>query len=365
MLRPLVLSVALLTSSLSACAADWPVFRGDGRMTGAGTAKLPDPLEVRWTFKTGDGIEGAPAIADGVAYIASMDKHLYAVDLATGKEKWKAKLGPMKASPAVNGKLVVAGDVEGGVHGVDLATGTPLWKFATDGEITSGANFHKESILIGSHDAKLYCLTADGKKTWDFAIDGPVNGSPAVADGVTFVAGCDSVLHAVDIATGKELWNVDLGGQAAATAAVSGDFAYVGLMTNQVVAIDLKAKKKSWLFEPARRAQPFYASAAVTDDLVVTGSRDKKIYALDRKTGKEVWNFACEATVDASPVVVGGCVYIGCQSSTAEFYVLDLKTGKKLQELTLDSSVTGSVAVGPDCLLVGTEKGAVHCLGKK
>ena len=97
----------------------------------------------------------------------------------------------------------------------------------------------------------------------------------------------------------------------------------------------------------------------------VTGSRDKKIYAIHRKTGIEAWNFACEDSVDASPVIVGDRVYIGCQSSTAEFYVLDLKTGKKLQELTLDSSVTGSAAVGPDCILVGTEKGVLYCLGKK
>ena len=174
----------------------------------------------------------------------------------------------------------------------------------------------------------------------------------------------DSILHAIDIGTGKELWNVELGGQAAATAALAGDFAYVGLMTNQVIAIDLKAKKKAWLFEPTRRAQPFYASAAVTEEFVVTGSRDKKVYALDRKTGKEVWNFACENTVDASPVIVGDRVYVGCQSSTAEFYVLDLKTGKKLQELTLDSGVTGSVAVGTDCIVVGTEKGSVSRSGR-
>jgi len=64
-------------------------------------------------------------------------------------------------------------------------------------------------------------------------------------------------------------------------------------------------------------------------------------------------------------VIVGDRVYVGCQSSTAEFYVLDLKTGKKLQEVTLDSGITGSVAVGPDCIVVGTEKGSVYCLGKK
>ena len=64
-------------------------------------AKLPEQLEVRWEYKTGDAVEGAPAIAGGVVYVASFDKHLHAIDLATGKAKWKVKLGAMKASGIV------------------------------------------------------------------------------------------------------------------------------------------------------------------------------------------------------------------------------------------------------------------------
>ena len=40
---------------------------------------------------------------------------------------------------------------------------------------------------------------------WKFKTAGPVNGSPAVAGGRTFVAGCDSTLHVLDMANGKEL----------------------------------------------------------------------------------------------------------------------------------------------------------------
>src|SRR5205085_3473137 len=95
----------------------------------------------------------------------------------------------------------------------------------------------------------LYCLDADGKKVWEVKTDGPVNGSAAVIGDVTFVAGCDSVLHVLDAKTGKELGAVDLGGQAAATAAVVGDRAYVGTMANTVVAVDLKQKEKAWTCE--------------------------------------------------------------------------------------------------------------------
>ena len=95
------------------------------------------------------------------------------------------------------------------------------------------------------------------------------------------------------------------------------------------------------------------------------GGRDKKVYALDRDTGTEAWSFVTEGMVDASPVVAGGRVYVGCLASTGEFYVLDLTTGKQVQQLTLDGAVTGSAAVGPDCVIVGTARGTVYCLGKK
>lgn len=362
--------VALLSALLgpSFVSADWPVSRGDALMTGAGTAKLPDQLEEKWTFSAGNaktgGIEGAPAIVGGVVYVASLDKHLYALDLATGKQKWKVKLGPMKASPCVKGDRVFVGDLDGKFYCLKSADGSKVWEFETLGEITSGCNFHGNNVLIGSHDATLYCLDSDGKKVWEVKTDGPVNGSAAVIGDVTFVAGCDSILHVLDAKTGKELGTVDLGGQAAATAAVVGDFAYVGTMANTVVAVDLKKKEKAWTFEAAVRQQPFFASAAASE-MIVAGSRDKKVYGLNPKTGKAAWSFPTEGQVDASPVIVGGRVYVGCLSDGGEFYVLDVKSGKKIQQLDLDSAVSGSVAVGPDCIVVGTDKGTVYCLGKK
>jgi outer membrane protein assembly factor BamB len=344
---------------------DWPLFRGDALMSGVGHAKLPAQLGERWTYKCGDAVEGAPAIANGVVYVGSFDKHLHAIELATGKLKWKVKLSYIKASPSVKGDRVFVGDLDGKFYCLSAADGKVLWTFETGGEIAAGCNFHGDNILIGSHDSTLYCLDPNGKKLWEVITDGPVNGSPVVVGDVTFVAGCDSILHVLDAKTGKELGTVDLEGQAAATAAVHGEFAYVGTMANQVVAVDWKNKKKLWAFEAPARQQPFYASAVVTESLVVAGGRDQKVYGIDRKTGKQAWSFQAAGNFDGSPVVVGDRVYAGCMSSEGEFYVLDLKAGKKIQELNLDSAVIGSIAVGPDCLIVCTDKGTVYSLGGK
>ena len=90
MTRPVAISLGVLFSLLTASAGDWPLFRGDATMSGVGQAKLPDQLDERWAFKTGDSIEGSPAIVGGIVYVASMDKHLYALDLTTGKQIGRA-----------------------------------------------------------------------------------------------------------------------------------------------------------------------------------------------------------------------------------------------------------------------------------
>jgi outer membrane protein assembly factor BamB len=362
----LILILTFWFGAASIADADWPLFRGNALMTGVGAAKLPEQLDERWTFKAGDMIEGAPAIVDGVVYAASLDKHLYALDLATGKQKWKVKLGASKASPSVKAGRVYLGDLDGKFYCVNAADGKVLWTFEAEGEIQASANFHGDNIIFGSHDSNLYCLNPEGKKVWDAKVDGPINAAAAVVGDRTFATGCsDGILHVIDATNGKELGTIDLGGQAVATAAVVDDRVYLSMVSNQVVAADLKTLKRVWAFEAPKRQMSFYSSAAVADGIVVAGSRDKKVYGINAKTGAELWNFTTDGQVDASPVIVGGRVYVGCLSKDGNFYVLDLKRGKKIQELNLDTDVTGSAGVGPDCLVVGTDKGTLYCLGKK
>src|SRR3954471_4051487 len=102
----ITLAVALVAIGLGALtpprspAADWPVFRGDAAQTGVAADPLPDKLAVRWQVKTGGNpaiVEGTTAIAGGVAFVGAFDDHLYAFDLATGRQNWKLKMGSIKS----------------------------------------------------------------------------------------------------------------------------------------------------------------------------------------------------------------------------------------------------------------------------
>jgi eukaryotic-like serine/threonine-protein kinase len=358
-----VLPVAGQTGSSGKLSEAWPLFRGNPMQTGVASATLPSQLEVRGTFRAKDSFEAAVAIAGGTVYAGSYDETLYALELATGKVKWQQKIGPIKAPPSVRDGAVYVGTEDGAFVCLDAATGAKRWTFETTAEITSGANFAGNKVLFGSYDGHLYCLDTAGKLLWKVKTDGPVNGSPAVVGQRTFVAGCDSKLHVIDLDTGKKLESVELNGQAAATAAVRGDNLYVGTMTNQVLEVSWKEAKVTWAYEPEERAQAFYASAAVTDTLVVAGSRDRKIHVLERKSGKPVWEVATGGRVDASPVVVGKRVYAA--SMDGKLYVLDLNKGTVLQKLELGRNIAASPAVADGCLVIGTTDGVLYCLGKK
>lgn len=360
----IIAGLFFLRSAACTFAADWAVFRGNPAQTGIAQGALPANLETIWEFKAKDGIENAVAVARGVVYVGSYDQNLYALDLATGKEKWHYKGGPFKAPPGVHNGCVYVGDTDGLFHCVDAETGTKKWTYDTSAEISSGANFDGDAVLFGSGDETLYCLKA-GKEKWKFKVPGgPVMGTPAITGKRTFAAGCDSNLHVIDLETGKEvLAPLELNGQIGATVAVLGGQLYVGTMSNQVLAIDWQKPAVAWTFEPAQRAQPFYSSAAVTDNLVLIGGRDKLLHALDRKTGKEVWNFATRGRVDSSPVVAGSRVYVG--SLDGFLYVLDLATGIEVQRVRLGGQITASPVVVDGKLIIGNQEGLVLCLGAK
>jgi len=68
---------------------------------------------LMWTKRLLAGVRATPAIANGIAFIASEDQYLYAVDLASGEELWKYfTQTPLMSPPFAAGDIVVQ-DVPG------------------------------------------------------------------------------------------------------------------------------------------------------------------------------------------------------------------------------------------------------------
>src|SRR3954470_16542066 len=113
-------------------AGNWPQFRGNARLTGV-AAELPATLSLKWTYEGGESFESSAAIVDGVVYIGAGNGDLLAIDLESGKLRWKYATGNLlgESSPTVGGGLVYIGDLSGIVHAVNIKDGSKAWTFKT------------------------------------------------------------------------------------------------------------------------------------------------------------------------------------------------------------------------------------------
>jgi len=144
-------ALLMIDSALAADlrAADWPQYRHDFARSGVSSEKLPSPLHRQWTYVPAHPPRPAwpepgrelnrvafdyvyhVSVANGVVYFGSSADHkVYAVDLATGRERWSFFTeGPVRFAPAVEGDRVFVASDDGWVYCLSASDGRLLWHF--------------------------------------------------------------------------------------------------------------------------------------------------------------------------------------------------------------------------------------------
>ncbi|MER6912364.1 PQQ-binding-like beta-propeller repeat protein [Streptomyces sp. NPDC000594] len=205
----------------------------------------------RWSYPVGDAAScgGVPvrvcAAPDGNAYIAAGTRVL-AVDIASGMVRWHFEAPAVFLSapafapgPAVTGGGVYLADYLGTVYALDAATGKDRWRIATESRqsieppLVTGGNVH-----VGSGSA-LYTLDAvTGTPMWRFAAGGEVMGAPVVADGRLHFGSADHVLYTLDASGGQLRWKLATGGEITGSPVVRGGVVYACSKDRCVYALD-------------------------------------------------------------------------------------------------------------------------------
>lgn len=365
------LAAAALACGQAPAPGEWPQFRGNPQLTGVASSALPANLRLIWNWDAGEAIESSAAISGGTVYVASMAGELVALELATGKLKWRYKTGAEvgESSPAVAAGAVYVGDLGGVIHAVDAASGKPLWTFKTAAEVKSSPVIVQDKLLIGSYDSHLYALDArTGKLLWKFQTTAQVHSTPATAGGVTFVTGCDEIFHAIRVSGGKQDYQIPSHAYTGASPALTPGMAFFGTFDNQVLGVSLAQKKVVWRYEHPSRKFPFYSSPAVFANRVYVGGRDKMMHALDARTGRSLWAFMTRSRVDSSPVYVRGVqgrrdrVFFG--SNDGRLYALDALTGAKVWDYETGGGLSASPAVASGLLVIGSQDGKLYAFGE-
>jgi outer membrane protein assembly factor BamB len=314
---------------------DWPAYGHDAQHTFAGgtmiTSQSAAGLDRAWFFPTGDAVTATPTVVAGTVYVGSWDTRFYAIDLATGQQRWQFQLDAQPAVEPQPGEVPRPADSDGGM-------------------VTSSAWFEpgggtRPDLVIFGGGYTLYALrAADGTLFWKHAYPGrpdqPLDpakdgtrifSSPVVADGKVIVGtsvdgdrGRRGYVVAASLQTGKPAWvretDVDANGKVrndgCGSVWSSGTllpkaglvvfdvadchFANPPPLSETVIALRVRDGRIAWSFRPQRNDTQcdfdFGATvnAGLTHDGTATflgvGGKEGTYYSLDPKTGKERWH---------------------------------------------------------------------------
>lgn len=281
------------------------MFRGSRRHDWYGAGALGTALQLKWRFRMWDYEtlkHGKPTVWRGTGW--------------TGQT--------LKV-----GDYVFVGSTGGHFHCFEALTGKLVWVFAADRCFKGSPCFYQNRIYVPNIDNHLRCLdAATGALVWSWRSPADIDSSPRVSDGVLYIGGEDGAVKAFDPANGKLLWRVPFG-------------------------VGENEKPGSGGIE---------SSIAIADGVGYFGHLDGHCRALDLTTRKVRWATVLGGDTDASPLIVGERVYIGCQDVSPSFFCLARDTGKVLWSRAIPGGVWSTAAHVDGKILVGGHDGKLYCL---
>lgn len=419
--RLLIVALVILPATMVR-AGDWPQFRGDAARTGYVSEQLPSQLTLAWTYESSHPPTPAWPTNDRLSF----DRAFHPV--------------------IANGVLYFGSSVDGKVYALDAATGLQRWTFFTDAPIRFAPAVWKQRVYVASDDGHLYCLSAnEGQLVWKHR-GGPSNrmvlgndrmtsawparGGPVVKNGVVyFAAGIwpsdGFFLHAFDASTGKKIWsNTDSGsiymaqphdgafarsgvsaqgylvaaganllvptGRAvpAAFDIATGKLRYFHLGTHSSMGGDrvmalgdfffnsgypFEAKSGLAAYPPPKQMGPVAALSIEGGHFVRATAKSVTAYKMaefqqpDRKGkpitvkgARELWSIDAPAAGSAI-VVAGRTIYSGGPNGVC---AIDADKRNVVWSATVDGMASGLAAAGGR-LYVSTDRGRIHCFSSE
>jgi len=299
--------------------------------------------EIKWKFATGKPIRSQPKAIGKRLFVASDSGYLYALDIKSGKEQWRAQIDAAPAprlpsndpktrwdrygsSVMSDGRLLYIASRDKNLYALSM-DGSEAWHVAADDIMTATPALHGGSVIYADYSGKVRAVSAkDGKLTWTYDAKLAVPGDVVVAENRVLIGSRSYDLIALDAATGKELWKTYRWFSWIESPPVVRDgVLYTGSSdATNLYAYNLADGSLRW-----KTPIPGYSwqRIAMTNDLLITGSlgrgaypasRNGALYALDRATGAIRWMYLDPPSGEAanknwgfaaSPVLGEGVVY--------------------------------------------------------
>jgi len=332
-----------LTLTIAALAPSWTQFR----IGPENNAVVAGDLQTAWRLETGGQISASPTVVDGTLYVGNNVGFLYAIDAASGRVVWRAKVvNPLMSAPLVYGDVVIVGE----------------------GDPTSRGSSPSEPIMVGQGPSALIAFDrSNGETRWQIPLKGSAMPTPAIVDGLLVDHDGAGWINGVDPMTGTIRYARWIGSMASMTAALpigEGDFVTTGVGINAVWRLHADEGSIVWRSLFSRGASGIgdcppvsdgsriycdYVAPVLPDSSTIVGDLAvERVYALRATDGTLTWDVALESgslperNEAAIPLLSDGLLYLG-SALTPWMHALDVESGMLVWEKRIRGAVKGGV----------------------
>jgi outer membrane protein assembly factor BamB len=148
-------------------------------------------------------------------------------------------------------------------------------------------------VVVATRDGYVQAYSPEGTELWTYQGKGPYLASPAVGDGLVFVAGIDGKITAFDAARGEVRWRYSYREEFGAQPVVAGDLVYFATLEGTVLALEARTGAWRWHFRrepPGKFVILGVGRPTVVDGVLYHGFADGSVVALDATNGAVKWD---------------------------------------------------------------------------
>jgi len=372
--------IAIVPSSTE---SNWSMWRADPTHSSTATVG-PSNLTLAWKYTTKGSVISSPSIVNNIVYAGSQDKNIYAINAQNGDLIWKyATGGPIISSPAVaDGKVFIVSE-DGYVYCLDPNKGALEWQTFVDSNLTftfgdlvlkSSPVISNGMVYIGSLDGNLYAINENnGDIAWKFQTEGPIESSPAYADGAVYFTSQEpssGMLYKLYANSGNLIWNLTLpyqysfagGTEMLGSPSIAAGMVFASSDWGAYYAVNSSTGQVIWSF-----IDPVAIEFIVSSPIYVDGDLfiiDKfNIDCLNASTGKSLWSAYTGDELYVSPSYADGKIYV--TTSQRHIFVLDTtNNGVTMANATMPSSSWSSPSIANGKLYVGCNDWNIYCFSE-
>ena len=275
--------------------------------------------EQLWKSKiTKQELTAGVEAAEGIVVVGNRKGQLFALDQATGSQKWSAKLSGAILSPSLiqSGRVITIAN-DGTVFAHDAVSGQQVWayklpsvQFSLRGQ-PAPVRLDDRTILVASANAYVYALDvisgvprfqrrvaiSEGRSDIQRLID--IVGDPVVAGQYLVTTSFQGQVTVTDLATQRVVWSEDA--SSTNRPEVSGDKVFVSTVDGKLNAYSLSTGQLAWQNEELLNRQ--LSNPVMLGQSLVVGDMDGVIHLLDPASGKLVGRAKTSGEVQSLRVI--------------------------------------------------------------